>query len=56
MTSFLANIETQWMKAEIKKEARDLYKLQRDVEDLLKKVKDEKATANRPGAVSDDGL
>lgn len=33
--SFLAFIETTWMKAEIKSEARQLHKLKREVETLI---------------------
>ena len=54
--SFLANIETKWMKAEIKSEARELRKLRRDVEDLLEKGKNEKAVVPKPGIAGADGL
>lgn len=56
MTSFMANIETQWMKAEIKKEARELHRLHSDVEELIKKAKDEKTNPSRPAVGGGDGL
>lgn len=56
VTSFLANIETKWMKAEIKSEAKELRKLRREVEDLLEKGKNEKAVVPKPGNVAVDGL
>jgi uncharacterized protein YacL (UPF0231 family) len=37
--SFLAFIETNWMKAEIKSEARELRRLKREVETLIQKQK-----------------
>lgn len=56
VTSFLANIETKWMKAEIKSEAKELRKLRREVEDLLEKGKNEKAVVPKSGNVAVDGL
>lgn len=54
--SFLANIETKWMKAEIKQEARDLRKLHTEVERLLQKARDEKTTTRPDGGTSAGGL
>jgi cell division protein FtsL len=54
--SFLANIETKWMKAEIKGEAKELRKLKREVEDLLSKEKNEKAAVPMPSSAGADGL
>jgi preprotein translocase subunit SecG len=45
VTSFLAYIETKWMKAEIKQEARELYRLRSQVEGMLKE-RNEKTTAD----------
>lgn len=56
VTSFLANIETQWMKAEIKQEAKELRRLHTDVEQLLKKARDEKATTRPDGGDGAGGL
>ena len=56
MTSFLAYIETQWMKAEIKQEARRLDKLHSKVEEMLKKERDEKTTTRIDGGTSAGGL
>ena len=53
--SFLAYIETKWMKAEIKSEARELRKLREEVKDLLKE-KNEKAVVPKPSSASVDGL
>lgn len=55
VVSFLAYVETSWMKAEIKSEARELRKLRREVEDLLKKGENEKANVPKP-AVDAGGL
>jgi cell division protein FtsL len=54
--SFLANIETKWIKAEIKGEAKELRKLRREVEELLSKEKNEKASVPKPGIAGADGL
>lgn len=54
--SFLANIETKWMKAEIKGEAKELRKLKREVEELLSKEKNEKASVPRPSSATADGM
>jgi len=56
VTSFLAYIETKWMKAEIKSEAKELRKLRREIDDLLMKGKNEKAVVPKPAAGTDDGL
>ena len=53
--SFLAAIETMWMKAEIKSEARELRKLRREM-DLLMKGHNEKTAVPRSAAGIDDGL
>jgi hypothetical protein len=42
VTSFLAYIETKWMKAEIKQEARELHKLRIEAESLLRDSRNKK--------------
>jgi hypothetical protein len=54
--SFLASIETMWMKAEIKSEAKELRRLRRELEDRLSKEKNEKASVPNPSPASADGL
>jgi Skp family chaperone for outer membrane proteins len=54
--SFVANIETKWMKAEIKQEAKELHKMRTEVDALLKKENHEKTTADRPGSAGSGGL
>ena len=55
VVSFLAYIETKWMKAEIKSEARELRKLREEVKDLLKE-RNEKTVVPKPGNATADGL
>jgi hypothetical protein len=54
--SFLASIETMWMKAEIKSEAKELRRLRRELEDQLSKERNEKASVSKPSPASADGL
>lgn len=56
VTSFLAYIETKWMKAEIKSEAKELRKLRREIDELLMKGKNEKTVVPRPADGTDNGL
>ena len=46
--SFLASIETMWMKAEIKSEAKELRRLRREIEERLSKEKNEKVPVLKP--------
>lgn len=49
----MANIETKWMKAEIKQEAKEIRRLHTEVEELVKKEKNEKTTATaKPGSAA----
>ena len=56
MTSLLANIETKWMKAEIKQEAKELRRLHTEVGEMVKKERNEKANPNRDGGSGAGGL
>ena len=53
--AFLAYIETLWMKAEIKSEARELRKLRKETETLLKE-RNEKTVVPKPSNAAADGL
>lgn len=55
VTSFLAYVETAWMKAEVKSEAKQLRKLRDEVREYLKE-KNEKTAVPKSGTVSVDGL
>lgn len=49
----MANIETKWMKAEIKQEAKELRRLHVEVEAMVKKEKNEKASVTaKPGSTA----
>jgi hypothetical protein len=56
VVSFLAYIETKWMRAEIKSEAKELRKMRREIDDLLMKGKNEKAAVPSSAGTTGDGL